>query len=709
MFFYFILLNLIIFSSQQTCKKYKCGELPQNFCLQEKNSTIDNTVEIIGKNCDGNKICPLLDFYNNGNSTCIGKANDIFKQFPGGSCKNPDECFSKNCTKSICVGIDDGNICGSNDECYFNRACYLIDGKTSKTCNKLKENNSKCENDYECQMNSGCFNGFCTPYFSLPNEADVTSANFKNFFSFCKSGYSYKGYCQTLINLDDNMNVSDELVPCNKDKKCFYKISNSSNPLELSDVCDTCGKSKDGKIYCPIYGGHKLYSRYVDYIKKTLNDTEIIKNCNTNERKGICNYHKQKSETYKELIQTINTYQMRQRDFQTYANSDDCILQIFNNQYNKDIDNPVDPEPTDEKKCPIFKCNFTDNTQADEKVCARNIFNKTSKILEVSLFERSCNWNSQKCVFNNNFNTTNDSNSLCKDIENLFTKFPGEKCDVDDDCFAEKKTDIYGICANKTKVCLGSGIGESCAYTSQCNKGLYCKKSELKSECQEQLDLDKICESSFDCKNNLACFNKTCQDVFYSKSIGDEIDENFDTENFSPEIYCESRLVTRTNDSTGKLIIKCANKFSADEKNSSISNLVKCEFNDKCNYVISDNSTEIKIQENCGCGYNKDGIGYCPRGHDTGKLNKIFKLLVKDKWTDLKNEFKNTLNNRCHSLSRFTCDESLLSTKLHNIKKETELSHLFYEAVPCAEIVLSSIYLKNSIAFLFTILILSLF
>lgn len=610
----FCLLN---YSNQQSknCKKYICSDLPNNLCLDTNLDT--NT--ITGKICDEeeNKICPLLDFYNSGNSTCIENPNkDILKQFPGGPCKNPDECFSQNCTQNICIGKANDDFCESNDECNFNKSCYLLDGKTSKTCNDLKKNGEKCLNDYECKTSSGCFNSHCTSYFSLQNEADVSSISFRNMYSFCKSGYSYKGFCQTLINLNAKNETTDELVSCNEENKCFYKLSNSTNIITLDNVCENCSKSKDGKIYCPVFGGNKFYKRYIDYMNKTLNDPLIYGVCNTNERKGICNFHKKNKNEFKEFIQTINTYQMRQRDFQTFANSDDCILKIFNTNYNKDIDFPIDPVPTDEKKCPIFNCNETSHFKETSKICAEKIFDKEKKLLKISLFENSCRWKNELCNFDSDYNTTIGSESFCEEIKSLGKKFPGENCKKDEDCYAEEKTDIFGICANKTKICLGKNKGETCGHTSQCNKGLYCKKGELKSECETQLSVGNSCESSFDCKNNLACFNKTCGDVFYSRKVGEEINSDFD-DKIPMEIYCESQLVKKSN--TDKKI-RCANKNHTDAKNETIEDLVKCDYNEFCNYTISDNLTTENFQENCGCGYNKNGYGYCPRGHDAGIL-----------------------------------------------------------------------------------------
>jgi hypothetical protein len=624
-------LTLFLFtnSQQKICKKFICGDLPNNLCLLETNN--DSNVNFItGKICEENKFCPLLNFYNFGNSTCIEKPKEILKQFPGGPCKNPDNCFSDKCEGNICIGTKDGEICDTNDECNFNKACYLLNGKNMKTCNDLKNPNEKCLSDFECKMNSGCFKGFCTPYFSLQNEFDVSSSSNKNAFSFCKSGYSYNGFCLNLINLNNKNETTDDLVPCNIENKCFYKSSSSlvnttNNILVLDNVCDNCGKSKDGKIYCPIFGGNKLFKRYVDYLNSTINNPEIIGVCNTNERKGICNYHKQNplnSDKIKTFIDTINTYQIRQRDFQTFANSEDCILKIFNEKYNKEIDNPIDPVPTDEKKCPIFKCDFT--PMEDKKICANKIFDVQKKQLNISLFENSCRWNLEICNFDGNYNTTNTEESLCKSFESIGKKYPGENCEKNEDCYAEEKTEIFGICANRTKICLGKNLGETCAFTSQCNKGLYCKKGELSSKCETQLSKGKVCESSYDCKNNLGCFNNTCNDVFFTLKLGDEINNNFDPE-IPREIFCESQMIMRTDNTTR---YRCAKKNHKDFKNSTIDDLVICNYNQMCNYTLTNNFTNENLQESCTCGYNKDGFGYCPRGHDAGKVIFLYIFFI---------------------------------------------------------------------------------
>lgn len=624
---FFLLTIMVCYIKSQACKMYTCGELADNLCLSENNSTTPTT--ITGKVCqDKNSLCPTFTLETDHQVKCKPQKPTIKKQYPGGICSTNEECFSGNCNSKVCVGKGDGDVCSEELDCYFNRGCFLKDSNdTKKTCNKLKAENAACTSDYECAFNLGCFEGFCKKYFSLGDEVDVSAASRLNVLSFCRSGFQYNGFCNSMKNTDDSGKVTD-LIRCNAKKECKYVLTNGTI-VTKTDVCEECGKSKDGFIYCPAYGGSKIYQRYVDYLNKTLISDEYVNNCNTVERGGVCSYHKKKnledSNNYKELIETISTYAVRKENSQAFANAENCIIQIFNQNFNPKIDNPVDPTPTDEKQCPIFQCESEDRQK--EKVCTSSLFDLGNKRLNISLFSKSCTWDKEICDFSRNFNTSAESNSTCapKQEQKTIKRFPGEACDTDNDCYAETKTDIFGICSNKTKLCLGKLKGDDCGATHQCVKGLYCKKGETKSTCEYQLSSEKNCTQTYECANNLACLNNTCKDAFYSLNVGDEITVEYD-QLISKERFCKTNKV-RQNAKDGKF--RCISRNHTDARNASLNDdLIQCNFNQKCNYTISDNVTTDEDNLPCDCGYNKNGFGYCPRGHDSSKITLPCSLII---------------------------------------------------------------------------------
>lgn len=607
----------------QQCKKYICGDLPDNQCLSENKSTSPST--ITGKSCSGSaasQFCPAYMLESEGKAICQPAVKSTVKQYPGGQCSSDSDCVFPKCDNSTCVGITDGGKCDTQN-CFFNRACYALSANANKTCNKLKSQGDACVEDYECPFSFGCFQGFCRSYYSLFDDADVSSSSKSNFYSFCRSGFDLNGTCTSMRNLDESGKATDNFVRCSVSNECKYVLGNGT-VVSKTDVCDKCGKSKDGFVYCPVYGGN-LYSRYVDFVNKTLSDPSYYSNCNTIERKGVCNFYRKNADLYKTLLETLSTYQVRKQFSQEFANADDCIVQIYNQNFNPQIDNPVDPVPVEERRCPIFQCDSTDKTK--EKTCAISTLDVFAKRLNISLYSKSCAWDKEICDFSKNYNTTIETYSRCleKPKVRIGKQYPGEPCNEDADCYAAEKTELIGICGNKTKLCLGKERGETCGSTEQCVKGLYCKKGDLKSTCEYQLGKDKNCTSSFDCANNLACVNSTCKDAFYSLSAGDVISVVEYDASVNPLLYCKTKMIIKSA-SDGKL--RCATLNHTDAKNSSESDLVRCGFDQMCNYTMSDLLNNQPVQYQCECGYNKNGQGYCRRGHDSSKINFFLLLII---------------------------------------------------------------------------------
>ncbi len=574
---------------------------------------------ITGKTCEGqDKFCPFFLIDSDGKATCQSINKIPAKQYPGGACSSNSDCIFGVCTNTTCTGIEDGQTC-SDQNCNFNRACYSLTVNATKTCNPLRKIDEPCTDDYECPFNNGCFQGYCKAYFSFMDDTDVSKKTKSNIYSFCSSGYDLKGNCITMRNLDENGKPTDEFVKCSNSKECTYILPNNTVRVE-NNSCENCGKSKDGFIYCPVYSG-KSYSRYVNFVKKTLSDPNYASKCNTIEREGVCNYHKKNSDNFKELIETFSTYEIRKSFSQEFANADDCIIQIFNQNFNPKIDNPDGPLPVDETKCPIFRCDSTDKLK--EKQCATTTFDNFNKRLNVSLFTKSCSWDKELCDFKKDYNTTVETQSKCINKTNspIGKQYPGEECDQDNDCYALDKTGIIGTCGNKTKLCLGKEKGETCGSTAHCLIGLYCNKGELKSTCEYQLGKNQNCTNTYDCANNLACVNNTCKDAFYSLNIGDEISSAYDS-NIGPEYFCKTKL-TRKSSFDNKT--RCIGRNHTDAKNSSESDLVRCNYDQMCNYTLSDNLNNVTEQLTCDCGFNMYGQGYCKRGHDAS--NYLFIIL----------------------------------------------------------------------------------
>jgi hypothetical protein len=174
-------------------------------------------------------------------------------------------------------------------------------------------------------------------------------------------------------------------------------------------------------------------------------------------------------------------------------------------------------------------------------------------------------------------------------------RLPGESCNSDSDCAGRKKE---GSCENYK--CIGAALGETCQKHNECVVGLFCNKS---SKCAEQKGFGAECNNSYECINSLLCQGGTCSVTPYSLQYGDKVDGDF------LEEKCALGIVYNG---------KCSALIQTDDVYLKFDELRRCELGEKCAYSIGKQGPIIT--KDCQCGYNEDGFGYCPRGHDTSNL-----------------------------------------------------------------------------------------
>merc|ERR1711976_184208 len=221
-------------------------------------------------------------------------------------------------------------------------------------------------------------------------------------------------------------------------------------------------------------------------------------------------------------------------------------------------------------------------------------------------------------------------------------------------------------------------MGESCFTTAMCLSGLYCNGTQ----CVDQLNENEKCDDTFECGNNLACYNSTCTAYASVQTGGDMSQEILGTFFYSPMkgLLCEYGNVDEKNNTCSQWDYagQTANNTNAD-------GYVKCDWGSQCSYTDGSNM----ITQDCGCGYNADGQGYCPLAQTQSTQS----------WKNAVTTQAKGYNNKCHSMNRFTCylkQETSLTNDLHYYRHRTVDAHLYYKAVSCAETVLASSYLKYS-------------
>jgi len=188
----------------------------------------------------------------------------------------------------------------------------------------------------------------------------------------------------------------------------------------------------------------------------------------------------------------------------------------------------------------------------------------------------------------------------------------------DDGTRVDKAADADGDFADNK--CVGSKKDKKCVSNSSCIVGLYCKKTaatDAEGVCADLLAKDAVCTASKECKDNLFCHGKDtkkCIDAF-SLAKGTEL--------FFPEgeVALYGNFVCASGEvNSGKCVDK---KYDSDAHKEVLdSGLVKCDYKSKCkyNYWTSDKDKTAAPEEDCNCGLNGDGFGYCPFATNDDKV-----------------------------------------------------------------------------------------
>jgi hypothetical protein len=258
-----------------------------------------------------------------------------------------------------------------------------------------------------------------------------------------------------------------------------------------------------------------------------------------------------------------------------------------------------------------------------------------------------------------------DTAYTCKATPEPSTKvvrFPGEKCDKNEDCI--KTEEGTGTCTSG--YCTGIAEGKACQLTAACLAGFYCDKTSNKCTAQKK---EGDCKESSECVNNLLCNKGKCSLTPYGLDIGAELDKEDPDFN---AYKCKLGL-----DHKGK----CASLVQ--EETGDKDGFVECKYGETCKYKIGDEEKK----DTCACGINGEGKGYCPLGFNK-REDKLKGYFVK-----VASIFKNT----CHSLSRAQCYQQTSTAQgfaidMYNFAK----AHLLHNAVPCAEAVLSGNFVSFS-------------
>ena len=655
----FLLVLLIIYTNSllpnevNSCQKIQCvSSLPQDTCIKVEGSTS------LFQECPSDKICsieiddPIQD------SKCISTKPNNFKRLPSLPCDNNDDCISGSCQSKKCTGKTFGEICNSATECFYDYTCRK-DSDNKYKCLEPITTGNKCEKDTDCVHDSGCLNNICTEYFSIDNTKKGSDFN-NEILSFCKSGYSdFLGFCQ-------NITLLNEKKECSSENKCKYNNTLTGEIIEKEENC-LCGYNTEGNKYCLLGSGNQNYTKYISKLKDYyLNN----KNCHLSERTDEgCQKDLLSNDEYiiRKIHELINAKYWAKSN-NKLINAPICAYKVELPDFDGNIqrDDDIQPLPG-EGSCAIYSClksNSINNYCAKSNY--KNVFNISVSLYDICSEDVFCKIGGEP---NDVFYNRTNINSKCFSSE-LNKRYPGERCEIDSEC-------VYPIGNPSSQFhkcdegrCTGMDEDGICEDNTWCLAGYYCDK--FSGKCKEQKTKNDKCTETKECENDLICFDYECQEKLYSLSDGKEVPE------YEEDIEIQKRFCK-----SGEVINNVCVSYNDLNNKLNDDEYKNCTYGSFCNYKVNGLANQKEISFKCPCGYNDEGIGYCPHFHEYFEEDRkeLEEVLIKN------------YDNECHTENRYNCYEKDKEEREKELKNKIVNGHLFYNAVPCAQIVLDGQYL----------------
>ena len=622
------LIDTILSKQTERCPLYSTASLENKECLFKQ-----TTYRFLMQECPRGTKCSVDPLFQKGK--CVNSEYEYEKPaYPGGKCKVNSDCLSEKCQNLICVGSKPGDSCKSNSDCNFGLSCY------NEICIYPKPKNANCNSTLECQMPFLCYNHQCTELFSYDNGQPME----KEFSFLCKSGKVYNNKCNNISNVNEYCDTEEF------NGKCAYKDENETL-LTINENCNceyNSDSSIEGRKKCTLGNkNNEKWNKVLEYYKKAITP-ENIKKCNLNEKRpGFC----------RELLRNDWSIRKDQILLDKYIIESEYSNHLPSDKVKKEIiektlfgyDNTPSAPQNKYFKCPKYVVS-PDNEFLDEKTCAYavNPFNQEGNNITVYVSKTPCNWEykcdyHQRHVYKNwvynatcqykeisfseseSFNSFFKSNPLQKKI-----RYPGESCYEDSVCLKGTFEDVGKCISGK---CTGKLYGEECNRHSDCLLGNFC--NDTTHQCQNLKEEGEYCKSNNDCLNNLLCMNNTCF-AMYSLSNGTYLQPHLG------KIFkslCQYDFINEeTNQCIGNLDYYNVSQEQIDEEG-----FVQCEIGEKCNYTSGD--SDIIYTFPCQCGYNEEGLSFCPLSHAYREKD----------WKKYYTHKRKSFLNDCHTMKKFDC------------------------------------------------------
>lgn len=251
-------LGLLIAQVGSLCPIHRCGKLEAGYCLQRQG------LDYVYEKCPESSPFCNLDYGKDVGRCSLGLPD---LKFTGETCKVDFDCFSRNCREGRCSGPNQQR-CRTTLDCLPGERC------SQNVCKPLlSAGQSGCFVHPDCELHSGCFEGVCVPFFSLP-VGSKTECTVHMTSLLCESGRCADLHC---IPKPNTLTVYPQ--KCYDDYECEVE---DCVGYTIPAACG-CGLSSKGQEACKLRVSDDITQEYLDLVKDWLLGTEI-QHCHSSAR-----------------------------------------------------------------------------------------------------------------------------------------------------------------------------------------------------------------------------------------------------------------------------------------------------------------------------------------------------------------------------------------------------------------------------------------
>lgn len=305
------------------CPAYHCGDSTAECAIGDVNST-SYTVSPCSNFTED---CPVPKPYES--SACVPISAEVpcsMCKFPNESCKSDSECYTGQCTDSVCQGKSLGDECVTSGDCNPGLSCF------NYACGPVIEvNQTGCSQEFDCVNSATCDlrSRTCVPYYSAPPRKFVGDCDCdSNISKTCASSFCV---CLQGPNISSGVCLTSPVSPqlpraCSVNSDCGGVASDGR--IYNSDC--TCGFNGQGQRYCELFPADKPFLSYLDLLREFYASPMLNSTCNVNARLSQDCLEKVKGADW---VNQFNRANLLVKQYPLIQSNPDCIKQTFTSEF----------------------------------------------------------------------------------------------------------------------------------------------------------------------------------------------------------------------------------------------------------------------------------------------------------------------------------------------------------------------------------------